>query len=222
MASAVAYLRVSTAGQGKSGLGIAAQREAIQRFAEAEAMDVVQWYEEVETGKGSDALETRPQLRAALSHARRIKGPVVVAKLDRLSRDVHFISGLMAQRVPFIVTEMPNADPFMLHVYAALAEEERRKISKRTRDALQAKKAAGAVLGNRTNLAEAREKSGEALRAKADAFARNVRPIIDQIMATGITTSRGIAEALNARGIKPARGDVWRSGTVLGVMKRQG
>lgn len=223
MPAMIAYLRVSTAKQEKSGLGIEAQREAIQRFAEAEGLAIEAEYVEAETGKGSDALERRPQLRAALAHAKRLKAPVVVSKLDRLSRDVAFISGLMAHRVPFVVAELgADTDPFVLHLYAALAEKERAMISQRTRAALLAKKAQGAQLGNRKNLAEARAIAGNILRAKADAFAANVRPIIDQIVSSGITSSRGIAEALNARGVKPARGDVWRSGTVLAVMKRQG
>src|SRR6266853_2026004 len=104
---------------------------------------------EVETGKGADALERRPQLAAALAKARKHRCPVAVAKLDRMSRDVHFISGLMVHRVPFIVSELgPNVDPFMLHIYAACAEPERRKIAERTRQALAAAKARGQVLGN--------------------------------------------------------------------------
>lgn len=221
MASVVAYIRVSTDKQGKSGLGIEAQREAVQRFAEANGYTVEAEYTEVETGKGADALERRPQLRAALAHAKRLKGPVVVAKLDRLSRDVAFISGLMAHRVPFVVAELgPDVDPFVLHLYAALAEKERALISQRTKAALQAKKAQGALLGNRTNLAEARAASGDALRAKADAFAANIKPIVDQIVASGITSTRGIAAALNARGVKPARGDSWSSSSVNNLLKR--
>src|SRR5687768_12996538 len=115
MAQAVAYCRVSTQQQGRSGLGIEAQRAAVARFAEAEGITIISHFEEIETGKGSDALERRPQLAAALAAARQSKCPVLVAKLDRLSRDVAFISGLMAQRVPFVVAELgADADPFML------------------------------------------------------------------------------------------------------------
>ena len=156
MQQAIAYYRVSTARQGRSGLGIEAQREAVTRFAAAEGFDLTAEFVEVETGKGSDALDRRPQLAAALATGRQKKCPVIVAKLDRLSRDVAFISGLMAQRVPFIVAELGrDADPFMLHLYAALAEKERRLISERTRAALAARKAQGARLGNRRNAAEA-------------------------------------------------------------------
>ena len=106
MKQIIAYVRVSTQRQGTSGLGLEAQREAIDRFAEAERCEIVDTFTEVETGKGADALDRRPQLASALKAARRLKCPIVVSKLDRLSRDVHFISGLMAQRVPFIVTEL--------------------------------------------------------------------------------------------------------------------
>ena len=124
MQPAVAYTRVSTASQGRSGLGLEAQTAALARFAEAEGYRFVETFSEVETGKGADALDRRPQLSAALAAARKLKAPIIVAKLDRLSRDVHFISGLMSHRTPFIVAELgPDADPFMLHLYAALAEE---------------------------------------------------------------------------------------------------
>jgi DNA invertase Pin-like site-specific DNA recombinase len=138
MKKIVAYLRVSTDKQGKSGLGLDAQRARIEAFAKLESLDIAQEFVEIETGKGADALEARPQLKAAIEAARRLGGaPIVVAKLDRLSRDVHFISGLMSQKIPFIVVELgPNVDPFMLHIYAALAEKERGMISERTRAAL--------------------------------------------------------------------------------------
>src|SRR6267154_2260758 len=148
MKTAIAYTRVSTAQQGKSGLGLEAQQAALVRFAEAEGFDLVQTFEEVETGKGADALNRRPQLAAALKAAKKMKSPIIVAKLDRLSRDVHFISGLMAYKTPLIVAELgADADPFMLHLYAAIAEKERRMISQRTRDALASRKTTGMKLG---------------------------------------------------------------------------
>jgi DNA invertase Pin-like site-specific DNA recombinase len=150
MDRAVAYLRVSTQRQQRSGLGIEAQRAAIECFAAAEGLTLISEYVEAETGKGADALGRRPQLAPALARAKSAKCAVVVSKLDRLSRDVAFVAGLMAQRVPFVVAELGrDADPFMLHLFAALAEKERRLISERTRAALQAKRAAGAKLGNR-------------------------------------------------------------------------
>lgn len=133
----ICYVRVSTAKQGRSGLGLEAQQEVLNRFAEAEGFEITKVFIEIETGKGSDALDRRPQLAAALAEARKKRCPVAVAKLDRLSRDVHFISGLMAHRVPFLVAELgADVDPFVLHLYAALAQKERALICARTRDAL--------------------------------------------------------------------------------------
>src|SRR4029077_13760450 len=134
MSPLIAYYRVSTAAQGRSGLGLEGQRAAVQAFAKVEGFEIVAEFTEIETGKGSDALDRRPQLKAALKTAKKAKCEVAVAKLDRLSRDVAFISGLMAQRVPFIVTALGrNVDPFMLHVYAAMAQQERAMISRRTK-----------------------------------------------------------------------------------------
>jgi DNA invertase Pin-like site-specific DNA recombinase len=172
---AIAYYRVSTQRQGRSGLGLEAQRTAVARFAEAEGLTIVGEFTEVETGKGSDALDRSPQLSAALAAARQQKCPVVVAKLDRLSRDVAFIAGLMASRVPFIVAELgADADPFMLHalLYAAVAEKERRLISERTRAALSSRKATGAKLGNPTNSAAAAAKGRAVSLNDADALCR--------------------------------------------------
>jgi DNA invertase Pin-like site-specific DNA recombinase len=221
MKTVITYIRVSTDKQGKSGLGIEAQREAIARFAAAEGMEVAREFVEVETGKGADALERRPQLAAALAAARKAKAAVVVAKLDRLSRDVAFISGLMAQRVPFIVAELgADCDPFMLHIYAALAEKERALISERTSAALAAKKAQGTLLGNRTNLAEAQAAGVARVKQAADAFAANVLPIVRQIQATGVKTAKAIAVAMNARGVKTARGGQWHPTSVRLLLAR--
>src|SRR3978361_143439 len=189
MEPAVAYLRVSTQQQQRSGLGIEAQRAAIERFVAAESLTIIDEYAEFETGKGADALDRRPQLAAALAAARKAKCSVVVSKLDRLSRDVAFVSGLMAQRVPFLVAELGrDADPFLLHLYAALAEKERRLISERTRAALAAKKASGIKLGNRRNIAQAGE-LGRGIQTRAAArFVANLMAVIDGIRSTGATT----------------------------------
>jgi DNA invertase Pin-like site-specific DNA recombinase len=221
MRQAIIYQRVSTDRQGKSGLGLEAQREAITRFADAEGFTIAQSFTEVETAKGADALDRRPQLAEALKAARKLKAPIIVSKLDRLSRDVAFISGLMAQRVPFIVTELgSDADPFMLHIYAALAEKERALISSRTKAALQAKKAAGAKLGNRTNLDEARKLGAAANSRAAQSFAANVLPVIDQLRRSGVTTLRDLADALNARGVRTARGGSWHANSVRRLIER--
>jgi DNA invertase Pin-like site-specific DNA recombinase len=211
MRSIVAYLRVSTAQQGKSGLGVDAQRVALERFAAAEGFEIAAEYVEIETGKGSDALERRPQLSAALAKAHTLHCSMAVAKLDRLSRDVHFISGLMAHRVPFIVADLgADADPFMLHLFAALAEKERAMISARTRAALAAAKERGQRLGN-PKLASARE-SAEAARIKnADNFAAAILPAIADIQASGAKSLRAIASVLNRRGFKTPRGGEWQA-----------
>jgi DNA invertase Pin-like site-specific DNA recombinase len=221
MQHAIAYYRVSTARQGRSGLGIEAQRAAVARFAEAEGYALIAELTEVETGKGADALERRPQLAAALAAGKAGKCPVIVAKLDRLSRDVAFIAGLMAQRVPFIVAELgADADPFMLHLYAALAEKERRLISERTRSALAQRKAQGARLGNRSNPAAAAAMGRKVQVEEAAAFAANVLPIIESLRASGVRDLRGLASALNNRGVRTARGGRWHVSNVKNLVDR--
>jgi len=222
---AIAYVRVSTTAQGRSGLGLSAQRERVQQFAAAEGLEIVGEFVEVETGKGADALERRPQLAAALAMARLHQCPVVVAKLDRLSRDVHFISGLMAHRVPFIVAELgADADPFMLHIYAALAEKERALIAKRTREALVAAKARGKSLGGfrgRAGTAEDCAKGRAAKTAKADAFAATLRPIIEQLNSTGAMSLRALADALAVERVPTPTGKgEWSAMTVKRVLNR--
>jgi DNA invertase Pin-like site-specific DNA recombinase len=209
----IAYVRVSTQKQCTTGLGLEAQRQAIRRFAEAEGRRVVETFTEIETGKGADALDRRPQLAAAIKAARKVKCPVVVSKLDRLSRDVHFISGLMRERVPFIVTELgADTDPFMLHIYAALAEKERRLISERTKASLAAAKARGVKLGGanmQSELAanEARER------------AKQLRPLFGELADL---SARKIADELNRRGIDTPNGKKWHAATVIRVRERLG
>jgi DNA invertase Pin-like site-specific DNA recombinase len=184
----VGYARVSTAQQGRSGLGLEAQKDALERFAAAEGFTLGRVFVEVETGKGADALDRRPQLVAALHEARRQRCAVAVAKLDRLSRDVHFISGLMAHRVPFVVAELgADVDPFILHLFAALAEKERAMISARTKAALQAAKARGVALGN-PKLAKARRSAVASIKTLADQNAANVLPVIREIRRAGATS----------------------------------
>lgn len=216
----ITYIRVSTSQQGRSGLGIEAQRAALRHFANAEGFDVAREFVEVETGKGADALDRRPQLKAALAAARKLRCHVAVAKLDRLSRDVHFISGLMAHKVPFLVAELgPDVDPFVLHLFAALAEKERALISTRTRQALAAAKARGVTLGS-PKLHVARSSAVEAVTAGADKFAANVLPIIREAQKAGASTLRDIANALNARGVATARGGQWYAKSVSNILER--
>jgi DNA invertase Pin-like site-specific DNA recombinase len=209
----ISYIRVSTDKQSKSGLGLEAQRDAIARFALGEALEIAGEFIEVETGKGADALEKRPQLAAALRKAKQTKAPIVVSKLDRLSRDVHFISGLMTKRVPFIVAALgKNVDPFMLHIYAALAEKERSMISERTKDALARAKQRGVVLGN-PNVGKMNTKAATARDAK-------LQPILE---AMSDMPYREIAQELTNRNIPtPRGGDLWNAMTVMRAMKRLG
>jgi DNA invertase Pin-like site-specific DNA recombinase len=208
----IAYLRVSKEQRGKPSLGIEAQREAIARFAQAHALTIVSEHVEVETGKGFDALDRRPQLKAALAEAKRLKAPVVMAKLDRLSRDVAFIATLMAQRVPFIVAELgPDVDPFMLHIHAALAEKERRMISERTKAALRAAKARGVVLGNQALARRNRE--------EAVAHAETLRLVVEPLAQAG-ESMRSIAKTLNDRGLTPQRGGQWQAPQVMRLLER--
>jgi DNA invertase Pin-like site-specific DNA recombinase len=220
MRPVVAYLRVSTGKQAKSGLGLEAQREAIRRFAEAEGLAVVDERVEAETGKGADALDLRPQLAAALERARKLKCSVCVARLDRLSRDVAFISGLMAQRVPFIVAELgPAVDPFVLHIYAALAEKERALISQRTKAALQAAKARGVQLGN-PRLAEARARAHQGMAEASARFDALALPHILPMRQEG-KSLRAIARELTARGVPTARGGQWYAVQVGDILRRR-
>jgi DNA invertase Pin-like site-specific DNA recombinase len=201
---AVAYIRVSTKQQGKSGLGLEAQQAAIKAFADREGIEVERWFSEAESGSGADALDRRPVLADALRTARVIRGPVLVSKLDRLSRDVHFISGLMAERVEFVVTELGRQDdPFVLHLYAALAQKERALISERTKAGLAAAKARGVKLGNpdwrRKGYKAPAGLGGEASAAKARSRAKDLKPLYDAAKADGAKTYQQIADWLNRR-----------------------
>jgi DNA invertase Pin-like site-specific DNA recombinase len=211
---AVAYIRVSTATQAKSGLGLAAQTAAIKAFAAAEGYTIANTFEEHESGKGADALDRRPQLAAAIKAAKKAGGPIIVSKLDRLSRDVHFISGLMAHRVPFVVAELGNdVDPFVLHLFAALAQKERSLISARTKEGLKEARARGTPLGGWTA-------GSEASKRQADELAERMRPILTKL--AHLPSARQIAAELNRRGIKSATGAEWSSKTVGRLQQRLG
>ena len=215
MKPAIAYIRVSTARQGRSGLGLEAQQEAIARFAEAEGFEIVAEHVEVETGKGADVLDRRPVLKTALDEARQIKAPVIVAKLDRLSRDVAFIAGLMAQKVPFIVADLEaDTDPFLLHLYAALAEKERALISQRTKAALAAAKKRGVVLGK-----HGREVLAPRNRRQADRFAMDVADVLKPKIEAG-KSLRTITAELNVEGVPTARGGQWHLTSVKRLVDR--
>ena len=209
----IGYLRVSTATQGRSGLGEAAQREAVTRYAEDNRLRVAEWFTEVETGKGSNALAKRPQLQAALTMAKKTKARLVIAKLDRLARNVHFISGLMDTGVDFVAADMPTAERFQLHIFAALAEQEARMISLRTKAALKAAKDRGQVLGKHGRILAEQYKAEAVERALplADTFAG--------LRAEGMTMRQMVA-ALNDRGIPSPAGGTWHLANLHRAMKR--
>lgn len=220
----IGYYRVSTARQGRSGLGLEAQRATVLRFAQAESFTLAREYTEIETGKGADALERRPILAAALDEARRRRCPVVVAKLDRLSRDVAFIATLMAQRVPFLVSELGrDVDPFALHLFAALAEKERALISQRIKAALAAAKARGVRLGgNRPeNFSDVGRAAGRAAQTeRANDQARFLAPLIEELRSRGASSLRELAEGLQASGTATPRGGRWTAMAVSRLLAR--
>jgi DNA invertase Pin-like site-specific DNA recombinase len=222
MKPAVAYYRVSTQQQGKSGLGVEAQVAAVMRFCETHDLHCEDQYIEVETGKGCDALDRRPQLGIALAMAKKLKCPVIVAKLDRLSRDVAFIAGLMAQKVAFIVAELgPDVDPFMLHIYAAVAEKERSMISDRTKSALAAAKARGVQLGSKQPAIGA-AKGGAARAQMQREFDEKVLVVLRDIPDYDDVPFAKLARILNDQRVIAFRGGDWTATSVRNVMLRGG
>ena len=211
----VAYYRVSTDRQGQSGLGLDAQRAAVAKHIGA--AELVAEFTEVESGRKND----REQLAAALATAKRTKSMLVIAKLDRLARNVHFISGLLESNVPFVCADMPEADRTFLQMMAVFAEWEARKISERTKAALAQVKAQGRTLGCPTP--EIGSAAGIArIQAKADAYAQRVGPVVrDIINHCGANTLRDIAAELTMRGIETPRGNTdWRASQVSNLLKR--
>lgn len=215
----VSYVRVSTERQGKSGLGLEAQRMALQQFLIGSQGKLVGEYTEIESGRRRD----RPQLQAALELCVRRRATLAIARLDRLARNVAFISSLLESRVRFVAMDMPEADVTFLQIAAVFAEYEARKVSERTRAALAAARARGAVLGwaNPSRHGEQREASimgVAAIRDAAARFAVNTLPIVESVQRSGITSLSGIADALNARGIRTARGGRWYPTTVRNLL----
>ena len=215
MKSAVIYRRVSTSEQGKSGLGLEAQASALARFCATEGFEIAASFNDV--GSGKLGLEGRPGLTAALAKAARLKCPVVVSKLDRLSRDVAFISGLMARGVPFIVAELgADVDPFVLHLFAALGQKERQLISQRTKDALAPMVGTGR-LGNKSNLKVAQAKGRAGNVAASVAFSGRVMPLVGRLKAGGLSMN-SIAGQLNASNLPTMRGGQWTAKAVSRVV----
>lgn len=214
----VAYYRVSTDKQGKSGLGMEAQRDLVESYATRTKCEVVESYTEVESGKRND----RPELAKALAHAKRSKATLVIATLSRLGRRVHFISGLMESGVQFIAADSPDDEPFILHMKAAFAEEEARKISERTKAGMAVLKARGVVLGTPANLTDqARSKGAKFNRDQAIADNAIVAPLVRQLKSEGLAL-RGIAARLNSEGYTTRQGAEWTAMAVKRVLDRVG
>jgi DNA invertase Pin-like site-specific DNA recombinase len=206
----VAYYRVSTDKQGRSGLGLEAQQEAVKRWLDGGTWKLLASFTEVESGKRVQ----RPELAKALAYCKRYKATLLIARLDRLARNVHFISGLTEAKVKFVAVDMPEATPFMLHIYAAVAQEEARAISARTKAALVAAKARGKRLGSYGADVLAQRWKAEA-QQRADALA----PTLRELQAKGLTL-RGMAAELSKRKIATPRGGKWHPQTVQQVLRR--
>ena len=202
-----AYLRVSTQRQGQSGLGLEAQRKAIEHLLDGQPYKE---FIEIESGKKTK----RPKLDAAITHCKKHKTKLVIAKLDRLARNVHFISGLMESGIDFVAADMPSADRFMLHIYAAMAEEEGRRISERTKAALAAAKERGVELGKNGKVL------AKANRDEATKFANLIGAQLNGLGLTANMTMNEIANGLNQAGIKTRQGGTWHNTTVSRLLKR--
>lgn len=214
----VAYYRVSTQKQGLYGLGMDAQQAAVSAYTSGRGV-LLAAFTEVESGKKSD----RPELHKAIRLAQKEKAMLIVAKLDRLARNVAFISNLMESGVEFTALDCPQANRFTIHVLAAVAEHEREMISARTKAALAIAKARGVRLGNPRLLARDPDAVGAAARAIREQAARrahDLAPVIHGIQRAGVTTYAGIAEALNNRGIKSMRGGEWHATTARRLVLR--
>ena len=207
----ISYFRVSTQKQGISGLGLDAQRQTVSQYLAGSTRTILAEFVEVETGKGANALDRRPELRRALELCKRSGATLLIAKLDRLARNVHFISGLMESKVKFVACDLPEANQLTLHVMAAFAEHEARRISERTRDALAAAKARGVVLGatGPTNLKRHTQQRQDAARA----FSDRLMPVLNGFMSQGLSR-RAMVLQLNDLGITAPRGGAWSLGQV--------
>jgi len=210
----VSYLRVSTHRQGSSGLGLEAQRQGVLDYLNGNGWELLQEFIEVESGKGSDALRKRPVLREAIAYAKKHKATLLVAKLDRLARNVHFISALMESKVEFTACDFPTANRLTIHILAAVAEFEREAISRRTKEALAAAKARGVKLGN-PNLKPDNEKRSR----EAQEFAESLRPTLEGFKVQGFSQRRMVDE-LNALGVAARRGGLWSLIQLQLVLKR--
>lgn len=222
MRRVVAYYRVSTEGQGRSGLGLEAQREAVENLCRNRGWEIIANFTEVESGRRND----RPELCAALKRAKVTGARLVIAKLDRLSRNVAFLAALQESGAKFTAADMPEADEFTVHILAAVAQRERKLISERTKGALAAAKARGVKLGN-PNGARSIRRAAKGTVAALDAVRRNAEArvfeyaeIVADVRAHGIKSLHGIAKELNGRGIITARGGKWHASSVRNLLAR--
>ena len=222
MCKVVAYYRVSTEGQGRSGLGLEAQRQAVTALCATRSWQIMADYTEVESGKRAE----RKQLIAALHHAKVTGGTLVIAKLDRLSRNAAFITALQDSGAKFIAADMPEANELTVHIMAAVAQAERQAIAKRTREALTAAKVRGMKLGNPNGAAALRRAakgnraSLEVIKGNADAFASDLAPIIDRLRANGLTSLPQLSRGLNVGNFATARGGNWYPSSVRNLLNR--
>ncbi|MGO3928787.1 recombinase family protein [Rhodopseudomonas pseudopalustris] len=218
----VSYLRVSTDKQGRSGLGLEAQREAVSRYLNGGRWELIAEYVEVESGKRN----SRPQLQAAISHSKATGAKLIIARLDRLARNLHFVSSLQERGVDFVAADMPDANRLTIHIIAAVAEATGRTISENTKNALAAAKARGVKLGNPNGARALRGKqTGNAeavakIREKAAQRAADLQGIVASIKRSGITSVRGIADELNRQEIKAPRGGAWHPTAVARLINR--
>lgn len=216
----VSYLRVSTARQGRSGLGLESQRSAVASFLNGGNWELLTEYVEVESGKKTD----RPQLLKALEHCRLTGAILVIAKLDRLSRDAHFLLGLQKAQVRFVCADMPQANELTVGIMALVAEEERKAISKRTKEALAAAKARGVKLGCPNGAKHLREYGNvagvNAVKIKASERAESLRQLIQEVQDQGFSSANGIAQELNRRRIATPRRRQWYPASVLRLIAR--
>ncbi|MDA5095010.1 recombinase family protein [Aliiroseovarius sp. KMU-50] len=206
----ISYYRVSTARQGESGLGLDAQRLAALKHCEWSGGRIVEEFIEVESGKRMN----RRELTSALESCRKTGATLLIARLDRLARSVHFISGLLESKVNFIAADMPNADKFMFHVYAAMAEEEGRRISERTKAALASARARGVKLGEHARAPEKRNSS------IADEFAKEIGPVIEGLRQRAGLSFREVANELNRLGVRTFRDGAWHANTAYRLHNR--
>lgn len=218
----IGYERVSTARQGQSGLGMAAQRKAIKEFAASRGAEVIAWFTEVESGKNAN----RPELVAAIRLARLTGATLVIAKLDRLSRNAAFLLTLRDSGVRFLAVDMPEANDLTVGIMALVAQAEREAISRRTKEALAVVRARGVKLGN-PNGANALRRAGKgtlalraAVSANADRFAGELAPVLHDIRTAGHVSLRAMAAELNRRGMRTRRGGTWSVSNVQNLMMR--